>query len=456
MKTFDQNGAPPSVAGDGRAVTLDAGSSRACFQTRRSGPAPQAWMALGVAGCFWMGYSEAAKAQETSELITTQLPFPQYVPIGEDHYGLRIGKVQVRYDVSVENVFTDNRNYSHDDPEWDYGLRPLLTLGLFHPFSDRQKIQLDVSMGYQWWANVSEQNRFYISPRSHISYVMGVGNVDVSIVNTSSSTSEASSRIEIAGGTAGNGGTDLAFNRISNATTLGAGWRPGRVGFSGNYSFTLDRSLTDQFTSLDQNRHTFGGATKFYVSAPITVGLAGNYSIYQYIERVQNDGTGYSITPTLEWRLRDNLSFEASAGYGQSDFERTGTIQDDEGFSGITYDIAIRHQINKRMNQALQFSRGADPGLNSNFTDRFIINYNLSAQIGPALRPYVNFLYQSASTSGSQSEDADQFRINFGVGYPILRRATLGLNYSVVWRVADDPSREYVEDRVSLTASYRF
>jgi len=401
---------------------------------------------------------ETAWAQETSELITTQLPFPQYVAINDDHYGVRIGRVQVRYDVSVEGVFTDNRNLVNTGKESDFGVRPVLTLGLFYPLSDRQKLQVDVGVGYQWWAKVSDQNRFYVAPRSHLSYVIGVGDVDLSLSNTTTSTSEANSRVEIAGGPGANGspGTDLAFNRIGNMTTLAAGWKPGRIGFRSNYSFMIDRSLNDQFLSLDQNRHIFGGAVDYSVSAPITVGLAGNYSIYTYQENIQNDGSGFSITPTLAWQVRDNLSLDAAVGYGQSDFDQTGTIQDNDGFSGVTYNVAIRHQLNKRMNHAATFSRGADPGLGSNFTDRFQLGYNFSAQISPMLRPFLGFSYESASISGDAGENAELFRVNLGMGYPVFRRATLGLNYNVSWRVADDPTREYIENRVSLIASYRF
>lgn len=430
--------------------------SRACRS--RGNRRPWAGIALGSLSC-WMGLTGTTlQAQETSELITTQLPFPQYVAVSDDHYGLRIGRVQVRYDVSVEGIFTDNRNLVDTGKESDFGLRPVLTLGLFYPLNDRQKLQVDVGVGYQWWANVQEQNRFYVVPRSHLSYVLGVGDVDISLANTTASTSEASSRVEIAGGPGANGspGSDLAFNRINNTTTLGAGWKPGRMGFRGNYSFLIDRSLNDQFVSLDQNRHTFGGAVEYDVTTPITVGLAGNYSIYTYLENIQNDGTGYSITPTLAWQVQDNLSLDAAVGYGQSDFDRTGTVQDTDGFSGVTYNVAIRHQLNKRMNHSATFNRGADPGLGSNFTDRFQVAYQFAAQISPVLRPFLGFSYESASISGDGGEDAELFRVNVGVGYPVLRRATLGLNYNVTWRVADDPTREYMENRVSLIASYRF
>ncbi|MGE3313262.1 MAG: hypothetical protein AB7O66_25125, partial [Limisphaerales bacterium] len=188
----------------------------------------------------------------------------------------------------------------------------------------------------------------------------------------------------------------------------------------------------------------------------ITVGLAGNYSIYTYLENIQNDGSAFNITPTLTWRIRDNLTLDAAVGYGESSFDQTGTIQDDDAFSGVTYDVAVRHQLNKRMNHSLTVSRGADPGLGSNFTERFILGYNFSAQISPVLRPYLGFSYQSASISGDAGEDAELFRLNLGIGYPVLRRATLGLNYNVSWRVSGDANREYTENRVSLIASYRF
>ncbi len=455
MKTRHAVENRPGTSGVGEGPSLENPPFRAWARRGR-----RRWftLALGSAGC-WAGlHAGIASAQETSELITTQLPFPQYVAVTDDHYGVRIGRVQIRYDLSLETVFTDNRNLEDTDKDSDFGLRPTLTFGLFYPLNDRQKLQVDVGVGYQWWDEVSDQNRFYVAPRSHVSYVLGVGEVDVSLSNNTASSSEASSRVEIAGGPGANGspGGDIAFNRISNMTTLGAGWQPGRIGIRGNYSFMIDRSLNDQFASLDMNRHIFAGGIDCKVTDPITVGLAGNYSIYSYLESIQNDGSGFNITPTVSWRIRDNLSLDAAIGYGESNFDQTGTVQDNDAFSGLTYDVGIRHQLNKRMNHSLQFSRGADPGLGSNFTERFILGYNFAAQISPVLRPYLGFSYESAAISGENGENPDLYRLNVGVGYPVLRRATLGLNYNLTWRVSDDPTREYAENRVSLIASYRF
>ena len=88
-------------------------------------------------GTGWVAVLAAAgataAAQETTDFLTNQLPYPAYVPIDPGHYNLRWGRVTARLDGSVGFGFTDNRFYSEDDLEADYSIYPKINIGIRRP-----------------------------------------------------------------------------------------------------------------------------------------------------------------------------------------------------------------------------------------------------------------------------------------------------------------------------------
>jgi hypothetical protein len=430
-------------------VSLSATSNR--LARRRRGIWGRALASVGIVAST----SLTVGAQERSELLTTSLPYPEYRTLQDDHYSHHIGAIRLRYDASVSAIFTDNRNYNVDGEETsDFGLRPSVNLGLFYPINDRQKLQVDIGIGYQWWSNNSKNNRLYISPNSHLEYGFGIGDVEMRISNNTSTSSEASSRAEFAGG---RDPLDVSFHRLVNSTGLSGSWHGSRrLTLNGGYLFSMSRSLNDEFTTLDRNTHSFNASGLVTLTDPLKAGISGSYSTFTYSEGVQNDGQSYSVGPTVQWQPLDSLRLAGHLHYSESIHEQSGTINDDSNFAGMTYGFSATHNINRAMVQTASITRSVDPGYGSNYTDDFSVRYGLSASFSSRLNSNFSFQYQQAGISGTSGEEADLYRFSVGLGYQVLRRANLGLNYSLNTRVSNLEDRGYVENRVTLTASYQF
>lgn len=441
-------------AGLGREAT-GAGAAEWQGTTFRRRMRRGAWgRALAWTGCLASAALNVS-AQERSELLTTAMPYPEYRTLQDDHYGHHIGPVQMRYDLSVSAIFTDNRNYNTDGAEnSDFGFRPSFNLGLFYPINDRQKLQVDLGIGYQWWSKNSHNNRLYISPNSHLDYAFGIGDVQMQVSNNTSTSNEASSRAEYAGG---RDTQDISFNRISNSTGVSGSWQGSRrLTLNGGYSFSISRSLNDQFTNLDRDTHGFSASTLVTITDPLKAGLSGSYSMFTYSEGIQNDGRSFSVGPTVQWKPLDSLRLAGHLHYSESFHDQTGTVNDTSDFSGMTYGLSVTHNLNRAMVQTASVARSIDPGFESNYTDDFSVRYSLSASISSRLSSNFAFQYQKAGISGPTGEDADLYRFSVGAGYQILRRANLGLTYSLNTRASDLEDRDYVENRVTLTLSYQF
>ncbi len=431
-------------------------ASRCTWVSQPAGPALPAHVGVALAGVALGLLPLAVTAQTRSELITTTLPYPTYQPVRDDHYGTTIGPLRIRYDLSFAVTYTDNRNYGSGAGQEDFGLRPMLNFGLFYPITDFQVLQLDFGLGYEWWANADSGNRYVLSiaPNSHLNYIVRVGDVDLRFANDTGSTTEASSRPEFYGGA---NPSNFEFRQLQNTTSVNATLSATRrLKITSGYSFGLVRSLNDQFTSLDRDNHSFNALAMARVTAPISAGLSGTYSIYSFPEGVQNDGQLLTFGPRVEWRLSDTIRATLFGGYTWATFDDNGTIDDRSDVSSPTFSGSLTHRINSRMTHDASVGRSFDTGFGSNYTDSFYVRYGLQAEIGPKLNPALGFSWQQASQSGASGDTGDLFSVNLGVGYPVLTRLTTGLYYSFITRTGDTAERSYTENRITFRASYRF
>lgn len=404
------------------------------------------------------GLPAGAVAQQSTEWITTQLPVPSYVRVKPDsgYYDHHVGPVQIRYTAGTSVTFTDNRNYNVDGYQSsDLGLSATAGVGLFYPLNDISRLQLDFGLGFTYWLERPQDQDLTLNviPNSHLSYALEVGEVMLTARNTTSSSMEASSRPEYYGGQNTN---DRAFSQINNQTGLQAGWGPGRVTTTGNYSFGLTRSLTSDFTDLDRDTHNFGAQAMVEVTPPLQVGVYGSYSLFTYLDNVQNDGQTFSAGPSVQWTPMDSLTVNGRFGYTVSLYDQTGTINDSGNFRGMTFSVSAQHDINKRMRQGLSFSRGVDPGYGSNYTDAFNVGYNFQYDLGPRITPILGVNYNRSEMGGMRNETDDNYSLTMGTAIPVLRRLSLGLNYSHNLRYSDATYGDYTENRVTLSASYQF
>lgn len=285
-------------------------------------------------------------AQETSELITRSLPQPAYMPVADDHYRHKIGPVGLSYGVAQDITFSDNVNYHPTNPESDFGFSTRLNLGLFYRVSQYQMLQVDFGVGYQYWLSTDrgEPFQFSIAPNSAINYRVRVGEVILGFANTTFSSSQASSRSDFTGG--GTAGGFVEFNQLVNRSTVSAAWEASRrLTVTGSYSYTLERSLNNQFGSLDRDLYQAQASAMYQLTAPLSVGVSAGHSIFDHVERVQNDGTSTHLGPQINWRVSSSLTVGASIGYTVTSFDQSGSIGDTSEFGGVTYSVDVTHRL---------------------------------------------------------------------------------------------------------------
>ena len=380
-----------------------------------------------------------------------------YLPLGSGEqadYNIKWRRATARLRGSIQAEYSDNLTLTDGNAQGDMFLAPSVGAGIFWPLSRHNILQFDLDIGYRYYMSYSELNTFFISPSSHLEYRMMLGDVRVNIHDDFSIQVDPVSRPEISGV---NAEDPVVFRRFLNTSGISASWQPAeRWSLVGGYDFSIDRSLSDDYESIDRNAHLFNAAIYRTVPPQWTFGLHASYTITDYLQQIQNDGWGTAVGPLVAFQVSQHVLLEGGVDWTVSHFDQTGTITDTSDFEGITYRIAARQVLNRRTHHNLRLSDSVGLGLGSNYTDIMAVQYGLTSEVRRGVSLNGILSYDHSRVSGPGGETADRFLIYFGSGFALSRQWWLGLGYSFASKNSDQLGRDYVQNRITADATYKF
>lgn len=378
------------------------------------------------------------------------LPFDQDEPA---RYNLKWGHMTGRLTSGLQFEASDNLGLSDSDSVGDVSLTPQANIGFLWPISQNQVLRFDLGAGYRFYFDNPELNSLYVRPGSALNLQVRIEDVRLELRNEFSVQMDATAER----GVGGNAGSVLDFRRFSDTTALDAFWQPNsytRVG--GGYSFSLDRSMSEEFTQLDRDTHAVYLSGSLDIAPRWSAGAYGSFMAFRHLEAVLNNGASFSVGPVLLYEPTEFIEIEAMAGYAWMLFDESGTNPDTSDFAGFTAQCAIRHRLNSRMTQHIQFRDRPEIGYEGNYSEVLAAQYGLEWRLASAVRLNTQFAYEHYTTSGTQGETADRVLWSADTDYRLAPRWSLGLGYSFGVKLSDQVGRDYRQNRVTLEATYAF
>lgn len=407
-------------------------------------------IASTLAGAF--AQQEGAQLGNDAYFIPRSNPYPRNYSAGPRDYNLRWGKLTGRLYGSVQTEFNDNINLADANAESDISFAPLIGIGFLWPLSEKNVLEFDIGVGYRAYLDHSELNSIHVSPDSRLTYQLRVLKAQVTVHDQFSVQVDPISRPEISGT-----GSVFNYRRLNNDAGFTASWEAIRdVTFVGGYSYIIDRSLTDDFKSLDRDDHVAHLGVYRPLGSRVTLGLVTSYTITDFLEPVQNDGVSFSAGPHVSVRWSEFLSTDAGARFTTSEYDQSGTIADTEDFTGITYYAGARHRLNSRMTHSIRISKNVNPGYGSNFTDILGLQYGMSVKVLAPVTLNGTFVFEDFTSSGTVGESSQRYLWYLGTGLRLSSRWNLGFGYSLGIKDSELPNRDYTQNRVTIELSRHF
>jgi hypothetical protein len=393
------------------------------------------------------------QGQIDREFLPQTAPYPVYRTPERSHYNLKWGQLTGRLTAGVQTEFNDNVNLSDANPIADLSIGPRIGIGFLYPISKEHVFQLDMGAGYRWYLRNPSASSINILPNSALSHTAYIGDVKL---NFHDYVSAVSNPIEF-GPLGARSGNLIDFNRLINTVGLNADWQVNKdTAVHGGYDYTIDRSLSSQFLSLDRDDHSFYAGIDRRITPRTTVGWFGTYTISDYRASVQNDGWTFGTGPVWSHKLSQFVTLHASLGYTISGLGDRGTIGDTSTFEGLTFQFGGRHTINRRTSHDLRFARHVGLGFGSNFTDTFAAQYHLRTEISPRTTLNSTFSFEHLEASGIGGESANRFLFSLSSGWRLTQDWSTAASYTFGLKESNLGGGDYLQNRLTLDISYHF
>jgi hypothetical protein len=408
---------------------------------------------LLAAACIFAGNAWAQADIDHPEQYFRTAPYPPFSTAPPPDYNLKWGRLSARVSGSVSTEYNDNINLADHDALDDFIFEPNVGIGFILPLSEINILQFDLGLGYRVYVNNPELNSFQITPDSQLVYHLRAGKTEITVHDKFSIQVDPLSRPELSG----TNNAVLDYKRFINDIGFETSYEVVKdLTLVGSYDFLTDRSISGSFKELDRNDHLFTLAAFRPLNSKVTVGLGSSYTMMEYVEPIQNDGTIFSVGPRVMVKATDFISLDGGVNYTLSDYQQTGTIGDASNFEGVTASGQIRHILNSKTHHYLRYVKSLNPGIGSNFTDDQQVQYGLGLRASSSVTLDTSFSYEAFDVSGANAESGTRNIWYIGSTFHISKTWDAGLAYSFSWKNSDQPNRDYTQNRVMVRLTRNF
>lgn len=402
--------------------------------------------------CLWGGLPYSAMPQDTVRLRSSPyLPFNDPEPA---QYNVKWKNLEMRLRASLQVEFNDNINVASTEPASDISFGPRLGFGFRWLQSRDYQTEFNLDLTYRWYLNNSELNTFGVAPSSEWRHKILIDqNTQMTVYDSFSIDFDPTTRADVSGSP----GQILNFRRFTNTAGAQVYWQGyENLTLTGGYSFTIERTLSDDFTEVDRNIHGFSLGSYYQLSPRWTAGLVASYSMNRYVENVNNDSDSVSYGPVVTYKPSRFLLLQGSISYISYSVDQTGTISDTSESDGVNYELAVMHEANSRTKHSLRLRNAINAGFSSNTIETFSAQYNLDTRLGAALTFNSRFAFEDFTASGITGDSGNRYLFSFGFGARLTPNWSTGINYSLAIKNSDLPDRDYTQNRIILDFNRQF
>jgi hypothetical protein len=415
---------------------------------------------LGVFSPLWEGVGTQRTVFSPAYVPSYSYLSPE--PTKYNPYHLNWGPLKGRLYGAVQFEYNDNISLGDKGSRVsDFYITPNVGVGFEWLLAQGQALRFDLGLGYRWYLKHSELNSVIITPSTHARFDFRVGPVKMNVHDSFTTSIDPLTQAQV-GATTVNTNALLNYRRIINTLGIGADWQASRyVGVQAGYDWKIDRSFTDQLRFVDHDEHTFSGGVYAQPTPRLRVGLNGAYTIVDYRQNIQNNATIWSIGPSAEYKITDQISVNGSVGYTATSFDKpslanTNSVADTSNFRSIAYQAGVNHRFSPQWYHGVSVSRGASLGIGNNFADHTAVQYGIVGQVAAPLTLQATFTWEDIKVSGLAGEKANRYIFYLGARYRLTQAWNAGLGYSYALKDSNVPGADYYQNRVTLDLTRQF
>jgi hypothetical protein len=367
---------------------------------------------------------------------------------------------------SLELDYNDNVNLAKNDAQSDFILRPLLQLTGTYPVSQQSLLRFSAGVGYDEYLEHSQYSAVRLIADSLLSFDIYIKDVWIDLHDRFSSIEDPGAEAAVAG--------TARYGTINNTAGLSTTWDLEALVLTLGYDHQNSLATSGQFSYLNRSSELPLARAGFQFSPQLTAGVEGSASFTTYDQDVLNDNQSYSAGLYADWKPSSYLHVQPRAGYAIYQFQHTSqsispfyfgvpraaeSIQTADLDSWYA-DLTVSHQVNNAVTYSFSGGHEIRLGIESDVIEDSYLRPNITWTILKDLSLNTSLFYEhgvqgAGNVSGNLSETYDWYGGALTLGYSLMKKLRVNLNYRLTLRSSNIPTLEYAQNVVGIMLTYQ-
>ncbi len=345
--------------------------------------------------------------------------------------------------------YNDNATLS-ESGEGGLALRAGFTTGIRYPVSKSNELKFDITVERLTYLSGVSGTEDYSSllPGSETTFTVYAGPVRVRNF-LRAELSEDPVQTPVINNTA-------RFGRFNGYLGSQIDWDMNRV------IWQLTGSVGRQFATESANSQidywTYGlGLRAVFPMGPSTSGgISTSYATNEYDLNIQNASVTRTVGVFGQTALTRKISLDAAVGVQLTSYDQSGSILDQDDYSGIYGSVGLSHQVRKNFSYALRLRHDIDEGYGTNFYQITEVSFTPKISSVARWEIVMPISLQWVDVSGPTGDTFTRFGIGVEARRPLGRKLDLSVGISRYEKFTDLVGESYEQQRIYFSVRYNF
>jgi hypothetical protein len=366
-------------------------------------------------------------------------------------YNLDLDPVRLRFSAGVDAEYNDNVNLAQAKPVDDFILRPRAGIEAIWVVSERNSLDLRLSLGYEHYLKGARPSRAIVTgdEDSGLFFDIFVGDFAITMRDSFSLSQETSQD------PSANGLADIF--RLENTLGATVAWDLADVVPQLDYSHYSYVPLDDQYRYLRHEADRLTLRLTAFLNPALSTGLEVGTGQTAYRDAALSDNSHYSYGPFVRYQVSDSIDVRGSFGFAEYKFDPSAFITNGSAQSSFYADVAVTHQLTPRTSHSLSAGESLSTDLNGAPIQLFYVRWAAALNIIQHWSFRLNLLYEDGQeTRGLTPEDFTRYGGGFAVSRELTRQLSATLDYQRLSKQSNGGNSDYDQNRLVLTLFYQF
>lgn len=369
----------------------------------------------------------------------------------ETYYNLDLDPVKLRFSTSVGAEYNDNVNLASTNQLEDYIVRPQIGVRAFWPVSDRNTLDVNFNLGYEYYFNDARPSRFTVTgdQDSGLFFDIYVGDFAIDLHDQFSLSQDTSTDPSVSG--------IADIFRLENSLGTTVTWDLNKLVLKFGYDHQNYLPLDNVYKRLTHESDLGSLEVAATLNPALVTGLQLGGGFTRYKEPELSDNQHASLGPFARYQLGQTVDIKASFGYAVYWFDTSSFITNSTSQSSFYADVAVTHHPTERTSQSLNFGQSLSTDINSSPLQLLYVRYAATLNIIRywSFRPSLS-LESGTETRGLVQEDFTRYGAGISVSRQITDKLTGGVSYMFLQKSSSVAAFDYSQNRLVLDLIYQF